>query len=405
MPASGASDVHALLPWRVRLFFALCHCSLFALLSALSYAWAGYDVLSCGLIFCAGPVSQQDFDERPFQNGFYPWVGATLCTVSATVAIGEGARAVSALLSALEERKRACIGATDDSRAHRLDAGTTDEASAKTAHHTGRLSRTLSLCELAAHHRRLGCGIFFGVALPLLWVVASLAPNSWEWWTGVGYRIWVAQEISTPSGLTTECTIPAHSSVHFGSSPKVYPCPEHPNSTLLTGSWRVSTNVAFKAFPDVVLWYSSFFVASLVGVVSTHVPQLRRAMHTPLPWGRKRWQRAGFTSPAPNLGQLLACGFLATFAALWVVYWFYDHDYHNNEAKKKYKMAGVYAVENAARGSGQVGNMLLGLLSLPVARNSVWAEVFGVDWASTISLHRILGRALLLTLFLHMVLW
>eukprot|EP00966_Prymnesium_polylepis_P017611 405499-Prymnesium_polylepis.1 len=52
-----------------------------------------------------------------------------------------------------------------------------------------------------------------------------------------------------------------------------------------------------------------------------------------------------------------------------------------------------------------MANVLMGLLALPVSRNSIWAEVLGVPWEVGVSLHKLLGYAFLATGLAHMGCW
>jgi hypothetical protein len=52
-----------------------------------------------------------------------------------------------------------------------------------------------------------------------------------------------------------------------------------------------------------------------------------------------------------------------------------------------------------------MANVLMGLLALPVSRNSIWAELVGISWEIGISLHRLLGYAFLAVGLAHMGFW
>ena len=56
------------------------------------------------------------------------------------------------------------------------------------------------------------------------------------------------------------------------------------------------------------------------------------------------------------------------------------------------KDEGYQSVENWARTLGQMANCLLGLLVLPVSRNSFFVTVFGVPWEAAIYWHIKLGQ-------------
>jgi predicted ferric reductase len=178
-------------------------------------------------------------------------------------------------------------------------------------------------------------------------------------------------------------------------------CPERPGAGLRTTSLKIAPDgsgghIYFKLFPDISIFYLSFFLFTLCGVVTTHVPPLRRWMHA-----RVRISGGG----AATTRGAVVCGLgLLAIIALWLRYWVVDHDWHNGFWKgvphKEKEPA-----ERAARTLGQLGNLVLGLLSLPVARNSVWAEVLHLPWEQAISLHRVLGYLFLLVGLAHMFAW
>ena len=61
-------------------------------------------------------------------------------------------------------------------------------------------------------------------------------------------------------------------------------------------------------------------------------------------------------------------------------YWFFDHKWENSRRVRS-------IAENCARSIGQVTNTITGLLVLPVTRNSVWTQVFGVSWEAALKYH------------------
>ena len=56
------------------------------------------------------------------------------------------------------------------------------------------------------------------------------------------------------------------------------------------------------------------------------------------------------------------------------------------------KADGYPTIENWARTLGQMANCLLGLLVLPVSRNSFFVTMFGVPWEAAIYWHVKLGQ-------------
>lgn len=66
-------------------------------------------------------------------------------------------------------------------------------------------------------------------------------------------------------------------------------------------------------------------------------------------------------------------------------YWYYDHGWEQTTINSR------TSAERAARSIGQVANMCIGLLTLPVTRNSAWHVVFGSSYEAMIKYHILLG--------------
>ena len=58
--------------------------------------------------------------------------------------------------------------------------------------------------------------------------------------------------------------------------------------------------------------------------------------------------------------------------------------------------------ERAARSLGQMANICMALLIMPVARNNIWTVVFGVSWESMLNYHKYLGGLFVCIITMHM---
>ena len=61
--------------------------------------------------------------------------------------------------------------------------------------------------------------------------------------------------------------------------------------------------------------------------------------------------------------------------------------------------------ERAARSLGQVANVCMGLLVLPISRNNIWSLVFGVSWEAMIRFHQYMGGFFGLIIACHAFCW
>jgi hypothetical protein len=217
--------------------------------------------------------------------------------------------------------------------------------------------------------------------------LASVLPNTWAHWTATAGATWAAKEVYTPQGNQAWCDAQG--------------CPEFANwpTFFLTTSLKLGPHVWIKLYPDIRIYYAAFYVITALGVVCTHTPALRRALHARcrLPWPLAAVAPRGLVEHgAISAGALLVAATLAALLALEAIYWWGAHDFSNKTTDPKQRWA---------RQLGQMANVLMGLLALPVSRNSIWAELVGISWEIGISLHRLLGYAFLAVGLAHMGFW
>ena len=371
-----------------KLAFHTLHVVLLAALLVLFWIVGGSDLLGCGLFFCVGPVTRKQIETQPFSSGIATTSALALFLATLVVLVGQAAIALR-----LWCRADGAI-ASGTSPAAELEA-VAEEAAAP------------------PRRPRIGCGpawawsvAWFALGLPATWLLTMYAPNSWENFTAVNMRVWASVGINNADNASA-CAMEFSGyegslTTSIATSGWSYPCPEYAGASLHTVSWRLSSHVALKFFPDVWIFYAMIYAATLFGVVATHVPACRAAM---------RRRPAWLALPAvPRLlphgynllvGQVVFASILAVPLLAICAYWFFDHDWHNKAAQGTYWSSS----NKAARTLGQLGSMLLGLLALPVARNSVWLGLFGVSWESAISLHQILGRLFVAVVVAHMLCW
>lgn len=159
-----------------------------------------------------------------------------------------------------------------------------------------------------------------------------------------------------------------------------------PQSHGFYWAMTVSEDVVLKLFPDILIYYAFIYLVSLVGLLAQFWPPLKRFFHMRL-------------SSNVCVGQaLLSLGLVLLVVGSWC-YWYFVHIYENEPQKQR------TAAELAARSFGQIGNVVIGLLVLPVAKNGVWSKVFGVSWEGMIIYHQILGYTFLLIILSHMFSW
>lgn len=95
--------------------------------------------------------------------------------------------------------------------------------------------------------------------------------------------------------------------------------------------------------------------------------------------------------------------FLALAVSFMMLFqWFYFYREHCYELKPCSTRTDI---ERAARAAGLVCNVIMGLLILPVSKNSYLTYVFNISWEAMIFYHRILGCLFYVMIAIHMFLW
>ena len=144
--------------------------------------------------------------------------------------------------------------------------------------------------------------------------------------------------------------------------------------------------LVIKLYPDIVIYYGAIYFVSILALLAQYWSPLRLFFLKRL-------------TPSICMGQILLTTGLVTLLVGEFCYWFFGHSWENNLVKPRSN------AELAARSFGQVGNVILGLLVLPVAKNGVWSKIFGVSWEGMIVYHQVLGYAFLLIILSHMFSW
>lgn len=196
--------------------------------------------------------------------------------------------------------------------------------------------------------------LVFAVLYPILFLACTLLPTWWSGFTKFKIQQYQAQ-------------VP-------------------PQAHGIYWSMTVKEDVVLKLFPDILIYYGFIYFVSILALLAQFWPPLKRFFHMRL-------------TPTVCVGQvLLALGLLLLLGGSWL-YWFTIHIYENEPRKVR------TSAELAARSFGQIGNIVIGLLVLPVSKNGVWSRIFGVSWEGMMIYHQILGYTFLLIILSHMFSW
>lgn len=352
-----------------------------------SYCWkhlAG-DILSCGVMFCVNTEGREYPVLAPNGspwNSWTNWLG-TLLFVASMLLLAAQVCLLASTLTNNYMRRAAPVEAWDPSDGNGEDDDLLDDAfetlgdngpqwHVEYEYRNKRAVPThLRRDVVGWHWKRLLAPIaYFALLTPLLWIMTAYLPNS-------------------PSHFTST-QISAMAAAHANNPP--HSEPEAPGATMKTAEYPFARGVVLKMWPDVVLFKVFLIGIGAAGLASQYSQTL---------YEFTRQRVTMFTTPsksiAPTNGARLLYAAGGLLLVLWLTYWYDNHQFHSRPK--------VIWQEKMARTLGQFGNLFLGLLLLPVSRNSVWIGVFQVPPEAAVTFHIWLGYAFFAVCTLHMAFW
>lgn len=150
----------------------------------------------------------------------------------------------------------------------------------------------------------------------------------------------------------------------------------------------LESDLILKLFPDILIYWSFVYVLAIVALIARAWDPLRRFFHTPSIF--YRWR--GWSN-----GELFLRLYFVALLVGEGCYWYFDHGWHSESKTEK------TWEERFARTMGQLANLTMGLMIMPVSRNGVWQKIFGIGWESMIAYHRLMARFFLVIVMIHMV--
>lgn len=206
--------------------------------------------------------------------------------------------------------------------------------------------------------RKRWLGVFLGLVLllPVHIILTTRLGNNFQWIFPYEVATWAAREITPDSNI----------------------------GWVL--QYRISSDLVLKLFPDVIIFYLYIYVNSAVALLCSAHPRSRvvRTLHS-----------FDVSSQLCNGELLFWFGFIAHIITTFC-YWYLVHGWEGNP------IPAVSTAERFSRTTAQVALSLLGLMVLPVARNSLWSHVFGLGWEAMVRFHKVAARCFLVTVLVHM---
>jgi NAD(P)H-flavin reductase len=422
----GESFSARALPAWVRVILLAGWTALFAWLAWFAYNdWIGFDLLDCALVGCAWSKRRPLVNElTSLPHGFYPTLGVVAFLCCALLGALSGALAAGLCVASC------CAGAAQGGAAGASGEAELPLLSAAEGSRGG-APRPPGAAVRGPRAWRKGVALLGGALLPLCFIVLSgLLPSTWLHMTSAKIRTEAAQDVQTEAHM---CRVAAIA----GSLPPLlafqrHSCPELPGAYFRTVSAELRAanrtrgheqdRVVLKVHADVLIFYGIIYALVLLGALSSTSRSARALLHArarvPLPqwwcWGRGAGARGGKRgageqrrcyAEAPSLVQALAAASVLGGSALFSLHWWHDHNWHSFWPHTLPFVKAPSAAEKLARTSGQVSNLIVGLLALPTARASIWAELFDTPWERLLRAHVWLGYAFLACSALHAAAW
>lgn len=202
-------------------------------------------------------------------------------------------------------------------------------------------------------------GVFLGlvVLIPVHVICTSRLGNNFQWFFPYEVATWAAREIVEETNVGW------------------------------VAQYRVSPDLVLKLFPDVMMFYGYIYLNSAVALACVFFPGTAVV---------RTFRSYDVTSKLNNGELLFWFGFISYLVSSFL-YWYLVHGWEGNP------ISAVTTSERFSRTIAQTALSMLGLMILPVSRNSLWSHVFGISWEAMVRFHKVVARGFLFTVLIHML--
>mmetsp|Transcript_19174 Transcript_19174/g.22856 ORF Transcript_19174/g.22856 Transcript_19174/m.22856 type:complete len:1186 (+) Transcript_19174:273-3830(+) len=179
-------------------------------------------------------------------------------------------------------------------------------------------------------------------------------------------------------------------------------------------NFPLSEKLVLKLYPDIMIFYGALYLVAFLGMFARLCQPLADLLAAPPPaLFRCYLPTEGVmscilkllvpTGYASSNGEVCLIFLLFALLAGEGYYWFFLHEFQCNIYFCHGSSASME--EQLARSLGQLGNVVMGLLVLPVSRHSVLAPLLGISWDKCIGAHTFLGYLFILIAIAHEFAW
>ena len=163
-------------------------------------------------------------------------------------------------------------------------------------------------------------------------------------------------------------------------------------------SFSFAEDLVGKLFPDIVLFYGMIYLVAVIALVSEFYPNVRQRFHHRIDVEMQMGDVLRYSSSI-TVGEICCiCAIFSVMLGQFCLFYF-NHGWQNTPTSY------WSTQERAARALGQVLNVCMGLLIMPISRNNIWSVVFGVSWEAMLRFHQYMGGIFGLLIACHCFTW
>jgi NAD(P)H-flavin reductase len=164
-----------------------------------------------------------------------------------------------------------------------------------------------------------------------------------------------------------------------------------------TWNFYVYEYLTLTLYADIVIYFVFIYALMAMGIAASHSFKLRMLLRRTV--NNPRTFLKFLTIPSFTVGELVLLFWFKGLLLAQLLWWFYDHGWHSQEIDEKTWQ------ERLARTLGQLGNIIVACMLLPISRSSIWTDLWGLSWEYAVSFHRYMGYLLVAVSVTHMLFW
>ena len=183
---------------------------------------------------------------------------------------------------------------------------------------------------------------------------------------------------------------------------------ESPDNVLPASIANVAANFNFKLYADVCVYYVFVGAIAVAAAASHWSPRARRVLRRRVNVACGKGQLGswfGLFDRGASVAELALLAGVAALFAFWFGYWMFFVRRRLENPANDQSQDSQFGLHVLARALGHMATLAMSLTLYPVARNSVWTAVLGVNYDHAVVFHRFLGGLAYLFTTAHLGVW